>query len=70
MLIRAYRIRGHFHAKLDPLGLADRKHMLGIGLHSYGFTEAAFLWLIAFVVSQLLVMGLAFIPEQKPQVVA
>ena len=22
MLIRAYRIRGHFHAKLDPLGLA------------------------------------------------
>src|SRR5205807_3635488 len=21
MLIRAYRIRGHFHAKLDPLGL-------------------------------------------------
>ena len=24
MLIRAYRIRGHFHANLDPLGLALR----------------------------------------------
>ena len=27
--------------------------MLGIGLHSYGFMDAAFKWLMAFVVSQL-----------------
>jgi ABC-type transport system involved in cytochrome c biogenesis permease subunit len=28
-------------------------NMLGIGLHSYGFTEAAFKWLMLFVLSQL-----------------
>jgi hypothetical protein len=34
--------------------------MLGIGLHSYGFTEAAFKWLMMFVLSQvgLIVLGL------------
>lgn len=37
-------------------------NMLGIGLHSYGFTEAAFYWLIAFMISQLLCMALALIP--------
>ena len=26
MLIRAYRIRGHFHARLDPLGLEPEKN--------------------------------------------
>jgi hypothetical protein len=34
-------------------------NMLGIGLHSYGFTDAAFLWLSAFIVSQLFIMVLA-----------
>ena len=29
MLIRAYRARGHFHAKLDPLGLEPRKERSG-----------------------------------------
>ena len=29
MLIRAYRIRGHFHANLDPLGLEPRKERRG-----------------------------------------
>ncbi len=35
-------------------------NMLGIGLHSYGFTDAAFKWLMAFVLSQcgLIVLGL------------
>jgi hypothetical protein len=34
--------------------------MLGIGLHSYGFTDAAFEWLMLFVISQigLIVLGL------------
>jgi ABC-type transport system involved in cytochrome c biogenesis permease subunit len=37
-------------------------NMLGIGLHSYGFTEAAFKWLVLFVVSQLVFIGLGLLP--------
>ena len=33
-------------------------NLLGIGLHSYGFTESGFFWLMAFVASQLLVLVL------------
>ena len=40
MLIRAYRIRGHFHAKLDPLGLEPEKEENELDPSSYGFTEA------------------------------
>jgi 2-oxoglutarate dehydrogenase E1 component len=40
MLIRAYRIRGHFHARLDPLGLEPRKDDEELDPRSYGFTEA------------------------------
>src|SRR5882757_2591102 len=40
MLIRAYRIRGHFHANLDPLGLEPRKDDEELDPRSYGFTEA------------------------------
>ncbi|MEX0752208.1 MAG: 2-oxoglutarate dehydrogenase E1 component, partial [Xanthobacteraceae bacterium] len=40
MLIRAYRIRGHFHAKLDPLGLEPEKNEEDLDPRSYGFTEA------------------------------
>jgi 2-oxoglutarate dehydrogenase E1 component len=40
MLIRAYRIRGHFHAKLDPLGLEPPKDDEELDPRSYGFTEA------------------------------
>src|SRR5476649_2399924 len=40
MLIRAYRIRGHFHAKLDPLGLEGEKAEAELDPHSYGFTDA------------------------------
>jgi 2-oxoglutarate dehydrogenase E1 component len=40
MLIRAYRIRGHFHAKLDPLGLEPEKNEEELDPHSYGFTDA------------------------------
>ncbi len=42
MLIRAYRIRGHFHAKLDPLGLEGEKSESELDPRSYGFTEADF----------------------------
>ncbi|WP_415908076.1 cytochrome c biogenesis protein [Oleiharenicola sp. Vm1] len=40
-------------------------NMLGVGLHSYGFMEAAFYWLIGFVISQLLIIALAAIPLEK-----
>ena len=40
MLIRAYRVRGHFHAKLDPLGLEPEKNEAELDPRSYGFTEA------------------------------
>src|SRR6185295_2439147 len=40
-------------------------NMLGVGLHSYGFMDAAFYWLIAFVASQLLFMLLAAFPLEK-----
>ncbi|HVY59717.1 MAG TPA: 2-oxoglutarate dehydrogenase E1 component [Xanthobacteraceae bacterium] len=42
MLIRAYRIRGHFHANLDPLGLEPPKNREEIDPRSYGFSEADF----------------------------
>ncbi len=37
-------------------------NMLGIGLHSYGFTDAAFKWLVFFVVSQLAFIALGSLP--------
>ena len=43
MMIRSYRMRGHLHANLDPLGLAglrDEHHELDP--ETYGFTEADF----------------------------
>ncbi|MGO4852568.1 2-oxoglutarate dehydrogenase E1 component [Phaeovulum sp. W22_SRMD_FR3] len=40
MLIRAYRIRGHLAADLDPLGLQDASKHPELDAKSYGFTEA------------------------------
>src|SRR5436305_6255943 len=40
MLIRAYRMRGHFHAKLDPLGLEPPRDHEELDPRSYGFVEA------------------------------
>ena len=37
-------------------------NMLGIGLHSYGFTDAAFKWLVLFVVSQIAFIALGLLP--------
>jgi 2-oxoglutarate dehydrogenase E1 component len=39
MLIRAYRARGHFHAKLDPLGLEPIKNDEELDPALYGFGE-------------------------------
>ena len=40
MLIRTYRIRGHLHANLDPLGLEPPIHNAELEPDFYGFTEA------------------------------
>ena len=40
MLIRAYRMRGHFHANLDPLGLAVEPNAEELDPRSYGFSDA------------------------------
>ncbi|MGA2289632.1 2-oxoglutarate dehydrogenase E1 subunit family protein, partial [Bradyrhizobium sp.] len=39
MLIRAYRMRGHFHAKLDPLGIEAPRDREELDPRSYGFAE-------------------------------
>ena len=40
MIIRAYRIRGHLAADLDPLGMRDTTHQPELDPASYGFAEA------------------------------
>jgi ABC-type transport system involved in cytochrome c biogenesis permease subunit len=40
-------------------------NMLGIGLHSYGFMDAAFKWLLLFWITQAAVIGLAFFPLRR-----
>lgn len=37
-------------------------NMLGIGLHSYGFMDAAFQWLMIFIGSQVFIIGLGLLP--------
>jgi ABC-type transport system involved in cytochrome c biogenesis permease subunit len=39
-------------------------NMLGIGLHSYGFTDAAFKWLMLFVASQIGFITLGLLPAR------
>jgi 2-oxoglutarate dehydrogenase E1 component len=40
MLIRAFRVRGHLIAKLDPLGLTGSDHHPELDYQAYGFTDA------------------------------
>ncbi len=40
MLIRAYRVRGHLQANLDPLGLMVREPHPELDYRTYGFTDA------------------------------
>jgi len=41
MMIRAFRMRGHLHADLDPLGLAEENEDYNeLSPEAYGFTEA------------------------------
>ena len=38
-LIRAYRIRGHLNANLDPLGMMERKHLKDLHPEDHGFKK-------------------------------
>src|SRR5690606_6131810 len=41
MMIRAFRMRGHLHAKLDPLGIAEANEDYNeLSPAAYGFTES------------------------------
>ena len=40
-------------------------NMLGVGLHSYGFMQKAFPWLVGFMISQLALMAVAAMPLEK-----
>ena len=40
MMVRAYRVRGHLMANLDPLGIDDRSHHPELAPSHYGFTDA------------------------------
>ena len=40
MMVRAYRVRGHLMANLDPLGIEDRSHHPELDPSHYGFTDA------------------------------
>jgi len=40
-------------------------NMLGVGLHSYGFMDAAFWWLLAFVASQVVLILVGSLPLAK-----
>lgn len=37
-------------------------NLLGVGLHSYGFTDSGFLWMMGFVLSQLFFIGIVLLP--------
>jgi ABC-type transport system involved in cytochrome c biogenesis permease subunit len=37
-------------------------NMLGVGLHSYGFMDSAFKWLVLFVASQLALVAVGLVP--------
>lgn len=42
-------------------------NMLGVGLHSYGFTDKAFKYLFAFILTQLFIIALASISKERWQ---
>jgi ABC-type transport system involved in cytochrome c biogenesis permease subunit len=43
-------------------------NLLGVGLHSYGFTESGFFWLMIFWASQLALIALGWLPDRSKSV--
>ena len=37
-------------------------NLLGVGLHSYGFTDSGFMWMMGFILSQLFFIALVLLP--------
>jgi cytochrome c biogenesis factor len=58
--IMAMAIFGNVITSLSWFGV----NMLGVGLHSYGFMDKAFWALAAFCGSQLVLIGLAYVPAR------
>jgi ABC-type transport system involved in cytochrome c biogenesis permease subunit len=56
----ALAVGGNIITSLSWFGV----NMLGVGLHSYGFLDAAFQWLMLFAASQLAIIGLSFLPQR------
>jgi ABC-type transport system involved in cytochrome c biogenesis permease subunit len=56
--LMAMAVVGNIVTSLSWFGV----NMLGIGLHSYGFMDKAFVWLMVFAFSQLLFVGLLYRP--------
>ncbi|MFP4282742.1 MAG: cytochrome c biogenesis protein [Opitutales bacterium] len=42
-------------------------NLLGVGLHSYGFTDSGFFWLVVFAASQLFCILLGWLPARRPR---
>jgi cytochrome c biogenesis factor len=39
-------------------------NMLGVGLHSYGFMDQAFKWLVGYIIVQIVLIGMAMLPPR------
>ncbi len=39
-------------------------NLLGVGLHSYGFTDSGFRWLVIFAISQVVLLACGFLPKR------
>jgi 2-oxoglutarate dehydrogenase E1 component len=61
MMIRAFRMRGHLHANLDPLGLEPQKDHEELHPSNYGFVEADYTRKI--FIDNVLGLEYATIPE-------
>jgi ABC-type transport system involved in cytochrome c biogenesis permease subunit len=58
--IMAAAIFGNVITSLSWFGV----NLLGVGLHSYGFTNNGFWWLMSFVISQVILMALCLAPRR------
>jgi ABC-type transport system involved in cytochrome c biogenesis permease subunit len=59
--LMAMAVFGNIVTSLSWFGV----NMLGVGLHSYGFMDKAFPWLMAFIGSQVVIIGMALMPKSK-----
>ncbi len=58
--LMAMSIGGNIVTSLSWFGV----NLLGVGLHSYGFMEEGFLWLMGFILSQLVLIAVCLAPRR------